>query len=119
MTTATMVDDFVEQGFVVVEDVFSPQDLQPIMDDYSALLDDLVAGWQAEGKLSESYADLPFGRRLAKIISEPGIDYSQPFDISLPQGGITEQTPIHLSEAVFNLLSHGPLLDVVEQFIGP
>src|SRR5215213_6604349 len=105
MTTTTMVDDFVEQGFVVVEDVFSPQDLQPVIDDYTALLDELVARWQAEGKLTQTYAELPFGRRLAKIISETSLDYSQPFDISLPQGGITEQTPIHLSEAVFKMLT--------------
>ena len=119
--TATVLDQLHEQGFVVIEELLDPQeDLQPILDDYAALLDELAERWYAAGVLTATHHDLPFGRRLAKIIQESGRPYSQYFDISLPLGEITEETPIHLSEAVFHhLLCNPRLLDAVEMAIGP
>jgi len=110
---------FEEQGFVVVEGVLDPEeDLQPVVDEYTALLDRLVEQLYAEGKLSATYPDLPFGRRLMQITAETGRLYSQYFDISLPQSGVTEETPMHHGKAVFHLLRNPKLLDVVESFIG-
>ncbi len=120
MQAATVLDQFHEQGFVVLEDLLDPLlDLQPLVEDYSALLDDLAEGWHAEGVLSSTHRGLPFGRRLVEIIRESGRPYSQYFDISLPLGRITPTTPIHLSAAVFDLLRNPRLLDAVELLIGP
>lgn len=41
------------------------------------------------------------------------------FDISLPDKGVTEQTPIHLGPGAFGLLTNCRLLDAVEQIVGP
>jgi hypothetical protein len=120
MRDAGLLDRFTERGYVVLEGLLDPQaDLQPLVDDYSALLDDLAERWRAEGALAGTYSDLPFGRRLVEIIRESGRPYSQFFDISLPLGGITHETPIHLSPAVFDLLRHPRVLDAVEAIIGP
>ncbi|MBX3012808.1 MAG: phytanoyl-CoA dioxygenase family protein [Caldilineaceae bacterium] len=112
---------FAEQGYVVVEGVLDQaRDLDPIFADYAALLDQLAARWYAEGKLPSTYAELPFGRRAAEIISQISDAESYHLDISLPKiAAYTEETPVHTSAAVFNLLTNPRLLDVIEQLIGP
>ncbi len=120
MQAATLREQFAGQGFVVVEDVLDPvEDLQPLIDDYATALDNLARRWRDEGALSNLYANLPFGKRLIAVIQDAGLPYSQHFDISLPLGGITTATPIHLSAAVFDLLRSPRLLDAVETIIGP
>lgn len=120
MQTATIFEQLEEEGYAVVEGLLDPQkDLQPLIDDYSAVLDGLAERWYAEGVLTATHRGLPFGRRLVKIIQESGRPYSQYFDISLPLSNVTQETPIHLSEAVFNLLRNRRLLDAVEMVVGP
>jgi hypothetical protein len=114
------VDRFNEEGYLVVEDVLDiERDIEPVVAEYMALLDELVGRWLADGTLTSAYADLPFPQRLARILSETGPQGFAPFDISLPFSGITEATPIHLGPAVFNLMRSPRLLDAIEQIIGP
>ena len=118
--TASMADQFDEQGYLVVENLFDLNlDLQPIVDDYAAALEVLAEQLRAEGKLSDVYKDLPFGKRLTAIMRECGMDWSQYFDISLPQAQVRTDTPLHLTEPVFNLMRHPRLLDAAEVFVGP
>jgi hypothetical protein len=112
---------FNQQGFLVIEDVFDPQDdLDPVVDEYEALLDDLTQRWQADGTLPSTFGDLPFAKRFARVLSEapPEHNVMSHFDISLPFEGVKESTPIHLGPQTFGLLTNPKLLDVVEQFIG-
>ena len=114
------LDFFAEYGYVMVENVLDiERDLEPVVSEYMTLLEDLAARWQAEGRIRSTYADLPFAQRLARILTDAGPTGFAPFDISLPFQGVTEETPIHLGPAVFNMLTSSRLLDTVEQFIGP
>lgn len=118
--TPEMVEQFQELGYLVVDDLFDVDtDLAPVVADYAAQLDALVEQWLAEGVLSESYAGLPFGPRLIRIMAEGSVNWAQYFDISLPQTQVYPDTPIHTTEPVFNLLRHPRLLDTAEQFVGP
>lgn len=118
--TDQFLNEFMEQGFVVVEHVFDlKKDLQPVIDDYTTRLDDYARQLYDAGKLTSRYEEIPFGQRFIRIIAESREPWSQFFDISLPQSNITGDTPIHLSEAVFRLINTPRLLDWVEQFIGP
>jgi phytanoyl-CoA hydroxylase len=120
LITPEMDAHFQEQGYLVVDGLFDVDtDLAPVVDDYAAKLDALVEQWMAEGVLQHSYRGLPFGRRLIKIMQESGVNWGQPFDISLPQSQVYPDTPIHTSEPVFNLLRHPRLLDAAEHFVGP
>ncbi len=111
---------FEEQGFVVARGLLDyARDLRPVQAEYEALLDSLARQWYAEGKLSSTFSDLPFGDRLVAVIRESGQAYYQHFDISLPQTGIEADTPMHLGEGVFQLLRNPRLLDVAEQIVGP
>lgn len=108
------------RGYLVLEDVLDLQmDIAPVEAEYAALLDRLCNTWYDEGKLSATYAELPFGERLIKVFAESGQAYYQHFDIALPGVGVTATTPIHTGPAVFGLLTSPRLLDVVEQVIGP
>ncbi len=115
-------DRFEEQGYVVVERVLDPvEDIEPIVAEYAALLDSMAEQWHAEGRLSSSFSELPFGERLTQVLAE-GMPVFPGFDISLPplSADSGEETPIHLGAAVFNRLLRNPrLLDAVECFIGP
>jgi phytanoyl-CoA hydroxylase len=124
MAIATRVDldKFNEQGYLVVDDVLDPLlDLDPVVHEYEALLDDLARRWQSEGLLSHTFQGLPFAQRFAQILyaAPKELNVMAHFDISLPFQGVTEETPIHLGPATFDLLTSPHLLDVVEQFIGP
>lgn len=123
MYRTNVFKDFDELGYVLLEDVLDPvEDLGPIVQDYDALLDRLATNWQRAGAISSAYRELPFEQRFARVAleaSQAGINWIQYFDFSLPQGGVTADTPIHLSEAVFNLLTHPRLLDVAEKLVGP
>ncbi len=118
--TPTMMRQFDELGYLVVEDLFDvAADLAPIEADYAATLDALAVQWVADGVLQDTHADMPFGKRLITIMRESGVNWSQHFDISLPQTQVYADTPIHTSDPVFKLLRHPRLLDVAEQFVGP
>ena len=112
---------FEDDGYVVMNGLLDPvNDLLPVADEYSELLDSLAQSWAIEGKISSEYSDLPFGNRISIIASEMGSDFYQPFDISLPQlDTLNEDTPMHLGPATFNFLRNPKLLDTVEAFIGP
>jgi phytanoyl-CoA hydroxylase len=116
-TYLQQIDDI---GFVVIKGLLSPrEDLQPVIEEYTHLLDRLTNRWVIEGKLTSTYQQLPFNRRLSEVFRESHQPYHQHFDISLPQDTITNETPIHLGPAVFSLLCNPRLLDAIEIFIGP
>ena len=122
MTTSSLIQArFERDGFVIIEDVLDPQrDLQPILDDYAGLLDTLARRWHAEGKLPSAFETLLFNQRAAEVIARISDAETAHIDISLPKiAEYSEQTPIHTSAAVFNLLTHPRVLDQVEQIIGP
>jgi hypothetical protein len=113
-------DQFERDGYVVAEGLLNvEEDLQPLIDEYQVLLNQLAARFHEAGELSSTYDDLPFGERLAAILRELGGGFYQHLDISLPQKNISQGTPMHHGPAVFNLLRTPKLLDAVEEFIGP
>lgn len=118
MLTNKQISDFHENGFLAVDRLLDFElDLQPVIDEYQQLLDTLCEQWVAEGRLADSFSDLPFEERLVEVY-RAGCDYYQAFDIALPNGGIRADTPIHLGPAVFNLLRSPRLLSAVESLIG-
>jgi phytanoyl-CoA hydroxylase len=117
MLDKDQITQFETYGVIVVEDVLDPATLAAIRAEYACLMDRLYAGWQAEGRVPDG-ADLDFwGKLLAAY--QAGCDWFQPMDISLPGDKIHADTPFHFGPAVFNMVTHPRLLDIVEQLIGP
>lgn len=118
MLSEPQLSRFREQGFLVVEDVIGPDVREGVVDEYGALMDRLYEGWYADGLVSVPPDGLSFWDKLTQCY-KGGFDWFQPFDISLPHDGITDETPMHFGPAVFDMVTHPRLLDMVEQLIGP
>ncbi len=118
--TQAQVAHFEDQGYLVVEDLFDPeQDLHPVIFEYEGVLDRLAQDLYDKGEISSTYDDLPFGDRLTQIYAESDKVHAQYFDFSLPQKNVQADTPMWVGPAVFQLLRNEKLLDAVESLIGP
>ncbi len=107
-------------SYVIVDDVFDPStDFSPLYDEWTSILDDIVARLRADGTLSSSFEELPFEQRLVAVTEDSGRQIAGHFDISLPQRDIRPDTPVSASPAAFRLLTKDRLLDVVEELVGP
>ncbi|MCY4064553.1 MAG: phytanoyl-CoA dioxygenase family protein [Chloroflexi bacterium] len=118
MLTSKQIEQFQEDGYLAVDRLLDYElDIEPVIEEYQQLLDELAEQWVAEGRLESAFSDLPFEERLVEVY-RAGCDYYQAFDIALPNGNIRADTPIHLGPAVFNLLRSPRLLAAVEALIG-
>ena len=118
--TQTQLNRFRDEGYLVVEDVFDPDvDFKVIKRDYSDILDGVAAEMLADGKIQSYDPTQPFGDRIIDVVKQAADLPLQAFDISLPQKGISKDTPMYLGRGGFKLLRHEPLVDLVEQLIGP
>ena len=118
MLTAQQLQQFKNQGYLVVEDVFDrAQILEPLIAEYRTRLHELCADWVTQGLLSADVLELGF-EDCIKAVYDAGLDYFQPLDISLPPEQITGQTPMHAGAAVFDMMTAPSLLDLVESIIG-
>ena len=93
-------------------------DIQALYDDYTALTHELAGRFFAEGKLPSAFSDLPFEDRISAVLSHSKENLYKYFDIAIANETVTEDSPIHLSRAIFNLLRTPRLLDAVETLIG-
>ena len=111
---------FEEFGFLPVNNVFNPDEVtDPIIGEYQGVLDNLAEELFEKGKISSKFEELPFGKRLTKIMQETHENHAGYFDFSLPFQGVKEDTPCWFGPAVFNALVNEQILDVVESIIGP
>ena len=120
LITESTLESFRRDGFIIIEDLFDPAvDFAPLFDEFNDVLSGIAAPLLADGVVSSAYEELPFAQRLIALSAESGRNFSQAFDISLPQGGISRDTPMFLSDTLFGIITAPKLLDVVEELIGP
>ena len=118
MLSAAQLQQFEDNGFLVVEDVLDQQQiLDPVRQEYLDLLLPLYVRWQQQGRVPALAPD-DFDGMLQESY-RAGCDWFQPLDISLPGDRISEQTPMHFGPAIFDMLTAPRLLDLVESLIGP
>ncbi len=105
--TSQQTEQFWADGYLVLEDVLEDDDIDPVIEEYSAWIDRRAQDLHAAGKLSRLYADEPFGRRLASITAECAQIYDD-VDIDHMRG-----------RAIFEFLRNYNLMDAVEGILGP
>ncbi|MEZ8015972.1 MAG: phytanoyl-CoA dioxygenase family protein [Ascidiaceihabitans sp.] len=118
MLSPLQIAQFRADGYLVVPDIIPTNILVRLKAEYSALIDDLYADWYKQGLVTTQPEALNFWGKLL-CAYQAGCDYFQPMDISLPGDRIKTDTPFHIGPAVFDMLTAKPLLDAVEQLIGP
>ncbi len=106
--TPALVEQLAIDGYVVVQDAI---DVERTV---NPLLIELSAAIGGDPNHPGSFAELVL--ELWRAGTPPS---NQVFDISLPQDGISDDTPFHAGPAAFNLITAPELLDHVEQVVGP
>ncbi len=100
------VEFFHREGYLVLDDLFLDEDLQPAIDDINQAIDAKVAELLRLGELSRSYAEYDFEHRLAEISRE-----TDKVALSLWSG-------ILHGPGFFRLIVNPKLLDVAESLCG-
>ncbi len=101
------VQRYHDDGFLVVEDVFSPQELQPVMDWFDSVVDEWADKLHKGGKITDKREGEDLYTRLASIEKEwPGA-----------AALVTQRNS--MGPALAKLWNSDKLLDMVAQFIGP
>lgn len=101
---------YLNDGYLLLEDVLAPEDLQPLIDDIDAGIDRKAREAVARGHLRDPFEDAPFDRRLACI--RDAMD--DPSEIEREVTGKRLKTA-----GMFSMITHPAILDVVESVIGP
>ena len=101
---------YLNDGYLLLEDVLSPADLRPLIDEINAGIDGKAREAVALGRLRDPFDGAPFDRRLAHISG--AMDDSSEIE--------REVTGKRLKTAgMFSLITHPAILDIVESIIGP
>lgn len=118
MITQEQVNFFNTKGYLVVENLLDETTLNAVRTEYLSRMDELYAGWEKQGLVIPAHKDMSFWEKLDQCYKGK-FDWYQPFDISLPHDGITQETPMHFGPAIFDIVTHKNILDTVEKLIGP
>lgn len=117
MLSENQINQFQQQGYLVVENAVNAHIIDDLKNEYDEILSDMYDDWHVQGKLPENSDGLSFWQKLDNV-RDANLEWFQPFDISLPHADISEDTPFHFGEAVFNLLTCPRLLDIAESLLG-
>lgn len=98
---------FEREGYLIIEDVFRHDELQPLIDEITCAIDRVADPLVQSGELSRTYREEPFETRLASIHAETPLVQAK-----IGSGNLC-------GPEVFGLITHPRLLDIAEQFCGP
>jgi phytanoyl-CoA hydroxylase len=98
--------EFQTKGYVIAENVLSEEDLQPVIAEMNAIVEERAQALFAAGKIKELYPNEPFERRYALLFNQCS-EIGRGMDIMHLRG-----------KAMFQFLHNKNLLDVVECLLG-
>lgn len=96
-----------DEGYLVIDGLFEDAELQPVIDEISADLDQRCRDAVAAGKLSRAYDEYDFEHRLTHVNAENADISKSMWDMKL------------VLPSFFGLMTNPKLLDVAEKFCGP
>lgn len=106
--STAQLETFHCEGYLVVNNVLGPEDLDPLIADFDSLVDTVAEELYTAGTISERYSDAPFEHRIAYLTRAVG---------SSLQGYVS--FPRNLRQPLFNFLNNRKLHDLVEGLVGP
>ena len=119
--TNRQLNQFDEDGYLIVEDVISPSQLAEIEAEYNTILDDVTPDLVSRGIMKEPHGT-SFSERYCEALEQLDDMYElyQHLDISLPMlDSLDHDTAMNAGPAVFHLLTNERLLDIAESLVGP
>lgn len=112
---------FEQNGYLAIDTLLDDETLRRVEEDYADRLDQVAHRLHVEGLISDRFEGLEFGQRFCSLI-EVYPELHRFFNVSLPLiNGPVDPDTFHMfaSRAVFDLMRHPRILDVVECLIGP
>lgn len=107
--TFSQLQQYKEEGFVMVPDVFDSADIQPLRDELTEVIHAKALELCAEGKLCSLYENEPFERRLTRIFR----DAPEIIGAIMGKGGGG-----HSGRAFFDFVRHPSLMEKIESLVG-
>ena len=104
---ADQIDAFNRDGVLIVRGVLGEDDLQPMIDELQAWIDERAQALYAEGEISDLHEDEPFETRYGLLFGQSR-RMGEGLDIMHSRG-----------RAMFDFLHNSKLLNAVESFTGP
>jgi hypothetical protein len=112
--TADQVKFFREQGYLIIQDLWEPNELEPLRAEMHAFIGGVIDELAADGKLTNRHEDADFDHQLAAIhadSAENGRAIIRALE-GIAGGGYT-------GREMFELLRHPKLLAAIESLAGP
>jgi hypothetical protein len=107
MLSRSQLESFDTNGFVVIENLLTPEDTGGIISEYEEIIDARAKKLRAEGTLSSTFENEPFDRRFATLAALAP-DITKGLDIMQARG-----------PRIFEFLHNAKILDVMESVFGP
>ncbi len=104
--TSEQIETFQDRGVIIAKNVFTDDDLQPVIDEISEWVDHRAQELKMEGKIQDLYEDEPFETRYGLLFRQSK-EIGQGLDIMYYRG-----------QAMFNFLHNKNLLDTIEALTG-
>ena len=119
--TAEQLEQFDQDGYLVVEDVLGEADLAAIEQEYREILDRVTADLVSQGRIPPPRGT-NFSERYIEAMQHMDDMYTlyQHLDICLPMvKELDHSHTMNTRSAVFDLLTNPRLLDIAESVVGP
>lgn len=119
LTETRAAEQLREEGYTVLRGVLDVEkDIQPLIDEYDVVLNELIERLYAEGKLPHKYEGMGIIDRLTKFVAYYGDEHYDHLSNYVNFSDPSPDRPMYLHPQMFNLLRSPRLLDAIEQFIG-
>ena len=106
MINNAQIEQYNEEGYTIVENVFSQTELQPVLDEFEEIVDIFAERAFSAGKISNKHSDKDVFKRLAALEKD-----FKGSSVLIHHKGI-------LKPALANLWGSDKLLDMVEKWVG-
>lgn len=105
---------FLEEGWLVVPDLFEPKELEPLRREIGELVDSAARRLLAEGRITNSHSEASFETQLTRLLEDhPDLIGEYQRAIEGRAGGG------HAGIEMYRLITHPKLLDLMESLVGP
>jgi hypothetical protein len=105
--STAQLQQYHEDGFLIVPDLFTAEELQPVIDAIDEKVDQLANKLYADGKIEDRFVNDGFLTRLTKL------------ERAFPGSATFIHTAATLPKAFADIWTSKKLLDIIEQLIGP
>ena len=88
--THDQIDQLNAEGYLLVKGALDRElDIEPVVTEFGAILDRVASDLKRDGKIDETFDDLPFEERFIAVAGASPDPMIPNFEIALPNGGFT------------------------------